>query len=359
MSEKLNGIAFNKSLMPPDYGTPVESPDHTTIFEYHGLEPPSTSDIYAATRIQRRYLPKTPLEFSESLSSELDAEVYLKREDTLPTGSFKPRGFFTLLTSLSDQFREKGLITASMGSHGLATAYAAREFGIEGTVAVPETLENPGKLAGLERLGAKVEQSGVDFDEACRWAEQKAAEEGYRFIHPGNEPDLIAGRGTAGLEVMEQLPETDIVINPVGGGSSAAAYCLTVGELLGADVIGVQAEGADSVFRAWKGGELEVQDSAETFAEGLSTQTPFWLPLQILREHLDEMVLVPDDQLREGIYDLLDNDSILAEGAAAAGVAAARQLGDELVGKTVVIPVTGRNLSTEKLRDILTDEALR
>lgn len=345
--------------MPPDYGTPVESPDHTTVFDYHGLEPPSTADVYAANQILRRYLPETPLEYSESLSEEVDADVYLKREDTLPTGSFKPRGFFTLLTNLSEQFREKGLITASMGSHALATAYAAREFGIEAIVALPETLENPGKLANLRRMGVRVEQHGADFDEACRWAEQQAADEGYRFIHPGNEPDIIAGRGTAGLEVMEELPETDVVINPVGGGSSAAAYCLTVGKLLGADVVGVQAEGADAVTRAWNGGELEVQDSADTFADGLSTQTPFWLPLQVLREHLDEMVLVDDDELRQGIYDLLADDSILAEGAAAAGVAAARQLGDELAGKTVVIPITGRNLSTEKLRDILADDTLR
>ncbi|WP_458190837.1 threonine ammonia-lyase [Haladaptatus sp. NG-WS-4] len=334
---------------------PVESPDKTTIFSYHDLTPPTTQDIYAAQRIVRQYLPRTPLVRSESLSAELDADVYLKREDTLPTHSFKIRGFYNLIADLEPEFREKGLITASMGNHGQGMATAAREFDVPAIIAVPATLENPTKINSMERLGATVIKHGQDFDDAREYAEQQAAEEGYRYVHSGNEPHLIAGRASAGLEVMEDCPEVNVLINPVGGGSSASAYALTVGMLLGADVIGVQATGADAVYRAWSEGTIELQAQADTFAEGIKTRTPFALPLQIMQEHLTEMMIVEDDDLRAAIQRLLIDDAILAEGAAAAGVAAALQMGDELAGKTVVLPITGSNLSTEKLQDMLAD----
>ncbi|WP_458210099.1 threonine ammonia-lyase [Haladaptatus sp. NG-SE-30] len=338
----------------PSY-EPVESPDKTTIFSYHDLTPPTTREIFEAQRIVRQYLPRTPLVRSESLSAELDAAVYLKREDTLPTRSFKIRGFYNLVADLDSEFRQKGLITSSMGNHGQGMATAAREFDIPAVIVVPATLENPTKINSMERLGATVIQHGQDFDEAREYAEQQAAEEGYRYVHAGNEPHLIAGRASAGLEVMEDCPKVDAVINPIGGGSSAAAYALTVGKLLGADVIGVQAAGADAVYRAWDEGIIELQSQADTFAEGIKTRTPFALPLDILQEHLTDMVLVEDDDLRAAIQRLLVDDAVLAEGAAAAGVAAALQLGEELAGKTVVLPITGSNLSADRLQDILVD----
>ena len=334
---------------------PVDSPDETTVFGYHDLDPPTTKAIFTARRTVREYLPRTPLVRSEGLSDALDADVLLKREDTLPTGSFKPRGFFTLLSDLDPAFEDKGLITASMGNHGQAMAYAAREYGIPATIVVPETLENPGKIGAMERMGATVEKHGADYDEAREWAEQAATEEPYRYVHGGNEAPLIAGRASAGLEVMEDRPDVDVLINPVGGGSSTAAYCLSVGNLLGARVVGVQATGADAVYQAWTEGETTVLDRAETMAEGLATRTAFALPLTILRAHLDEFVRVSDDQIEAAIYRLLDEDAILAEGAGASGVAAALDLGEELAGKTVVVTISGRNLATEKLRGILAD----
>lgn len=333
----------------------VESPDKTTIFSYHDLTPPTTRDIYEARKIVRQYIPSTPLVRSESLSTALDADVYLKREDTLPTSSFKIRGFYNLVNDLDEEFHEPGLITSSMGNHGQGMATAAREFDIPAVIVVPETLKNPTKTNNMERLGATVIAHGRDVDEAREYAEQQAAEDGYRYVHGGNEPHLIAGRASAGLEVMVDCPDVDVLINPVGGGSSAAAYALTVGKLLGADVIGVQASGADAVYRAWKDGIVEMQENAETFAEGIKTRTPFALPLEIMQEHLSEMVLVEDDDLRAAIRRLLADDSVLVEGAAASSVAAALQLGDELAGKTVVLPISGSNLSMAKLREIVTD----
>ena len=336
---------------------PVDSPDETTVFPYHDLTPPTTRDVYEAREVVERYVPRTPLVRSESLSAELDADVYLKREDVLPTRSFKIRGFYNLVADLDGEFRDPGLITSSMGNHGQGMATAAREFGVPATVVVPETLENAAKVDNMERLGATVVERGRDVDEAREYAERRAAEEGYRYVHGGNEPHLIAGRASAGLEVMEDRPETDVLVNPVGGGSSAAAYCLTVGRLLGADVVGVQASGADAVYRAWSEGVIETQESADTFAEGIKTRTPFALPLEIMRDHLSEMVRVEDDDLGDAIHRLLTDDSVLVEGAAAASVAGALKLGDELAGKTVVLPISGGNLSMDKLRGILDSRA--
>lgn len=335
---------------------PVESPDKTAIFAYHNLTPPTTQEIYEAQKIVRQYIPRTPLVRSENLSAELNAEVYLKREDTLPTGSFKIRGFYNLVADLDQEFREKGLITSSMGNHGQGMAIAAREFDIPAVIVVPDTLENPIKINSMKQLGATVVTHGQDVDEAREYAEQQAAEKGYRYVHGGNEPHLIAGRASAGLEVMEDCPEVDVVINPVGGGSSTAAYTLTVGNILGADVIGVQAAGADAVYRAWKEGVIEFQEHADTFAEGIKTRTPFALPLEIMQDHLAEMVLVEDDDLQAAIRRLLTSDAVLAEGAAAASVAAALQLGDDLAKKTVVLPISGSNLSIAKLQEILADQ---
>jgi threonine dehydratase len=332
---------------------PVDSPDETTIFPYHDLTPPTIEDVYDARRTSYRYLPRTPLVRSEALSAELDAHVYLKREDVLPTGSFKIRGFYRLVAGLDREFRETGLVTSSMGNHGQGMATAAREFDVPARIVVPETLENRTKVDNMERLGATVRRRGRDVDEAREHAEELAAREGYRYVHGGNEPDLVAGRAVAGLEVIEDCPAVDVLLNPVGGGSSAAAYALTVGNLLGADVVGVQAAGADAVYRAWKDGTIELQERADTFAEGVKTRTPFALPLDIMREHLADMVLVEDAEIEAAIRWLIENEALLVEGAAATSVAAALGAGDRLAGKTVVIPVSGRNLSIGKLRELL------
>lgn len=332
---------------------PVDSPDETTIFDYHDLTSPTIRDVYRARRLVERHLPRTPTVRSENLSEALDADVLLKREDTLPTRSFKIRGFYNLVANLDQQFRERGLLTASMGNHGQGMATAAREFSLPATVVVPTTLENPAKIGNMERLGASVIKHGEDFDASREYAEELAAEEGYRYVHGGNEPDLIAGRGSAGLEVVEDVPDVDVLINPVGGGSSAAAYSLTVGGVLGAEVVGVQAAGADSVYQAYHEGSIELQESADTFAEGLKTRTPFWLPLQILREHLADLMVVSDDEIQDAVYRLLTEDSVLAEGAGAASTAAALKLGEELADQTVVLVISGGNLSIDRLETIL------
>jgi len=331
---------------------PVDSPDETTVFPYHDLTPPTTADVYSARPVVERYLPRTPLVRCEWLSAELDADVYLKREDTLPTGAFKVRGGITLVSDLDAAFRDRGLIAASTGNHGQSVAYAGREFDIPVVICVPEDA-NPGKVRAMEQLGARIEHHGETFDEAREHAEALAAAEGYRYVHSANEPALVAGVGTAGLEVVEEFPEIDVFFSPVGGGSSAAGYCLTVGELTDADVIGVQSAGAPAMHRAWSEGTLAAHDRMETTAEGLATSVPFALTTRLLRERLDEFLLVEDSALWDGVERMLAEDHVLMEAACATGVAAALERREQLAGKTVAFPVSGRNLSLDKLRSVL------
>jgi threonine dehydratase len=333
---------------------PAESPDETTVFPYHDLTAPTTADVYRARDVVSEHLHGTPLVRSEWLSSEHDADVYLKREDTLPTGAFKIRGGVTLVSDLDPEFHDPGLVAASTGNHGQSVAHAGRTFGVPVTICVPEDA-NPGKVRSMERLDARVVGHGDTFDDAREHAEALAAEEGYRYVHSGNEPALVAGVGTAGLEVLEELPDVDVVLCPISGGSGAAGYCLTVGSVADADVIGVQSAAAPAMHRAWAEDTLEPHDRVETTAEGLATSVPFALTTELLRAELDDFRLVDDDALGGCVRRLLREEGILMEAACAASVAAALDAREELAGRTVVIPVPGRNLAADKLRSILAD----
>jgi len=334
---------------------PVESPDETTVFPYHDLEAPSVADVYAARQVVSRHLPRTPLVRSDPLSAALSADVYLKREDTLPTGAFKVRGGVNLAAGLDEAFRETGLIAASTGNHGQSVAYAGDAIDVPVVIAVPDDA-NPDKVAAMERLGARVEHRGATFDDAREWAERQAAEAGYRYVHSANEPALIAGVGTAGLEVMEDLPEVDYLFCPVGGGTSAAAYCLTVGDLAEADVVAVQSEAAPAMHRAWAEDTLEPHERMETFAEGMASSVPFALTTGILREKLADFLLVSDDELRDGVATMLAEEHVVMEGACAASLAGARAMADEIAGSTVVLQVSGRNIDLASLQEILASQ---
>jgi threonine dehydratase len=331
---------------------PVESPDETTIFPYHDLTSPTIRDVYAARDVVSRYLPRTPLVRSDALSAELGAEVYLKREETLPTGAFKVRGGVNLVSQLDDEFRETGLIAASTGNHGQSVAYAGEQFDVPVHIAVPEDA-NPDKVAAMERYGATVHLRGDTFDDAREWAEQRATEEGYRYVHSANESALVAGIGTAGIEILEDLPDVEYLFVPIGGGSSASAYGMTVGGLTDAQVIGVQSASAPAMHRAWAEDTLEPSDRMDTFAEGLATSVPFALTTRMLREYLADFLLVEDEALREGVVSMFEDEHIVMEGACAAALAGARAMADEIAGSTVVLQVSGRNIDRESLMELL------
>jgi len=333
---------------------PVESPDETTVFPYHDLTPPTTADVVRARQVVSRYLPETPLVRSEHLSAVLDADVYLKREDTLPTGAFKVRGGINLVASLDPEFAERGLLTASSGNHGQSIAWAGREFDVPVTIGVPEGA-NAGKVAAMEQLGAEVREHGADYDAAREHIESLAVETGKRYVHSGNEPKLLAGVGTAGLEIVDELPDVDRLYCPVGGGTAAVGYCLTLGALTDADVVGVQSAAAPAMHRAYHEDTLAPHDRMETNAEGVATRVPFALTMGVLRDCLADFRLVEEAAIDAAVARMFDEERIVMEGACGTGVAAALEAGDDIAGETVVIPVSGRNIDREKLAAVLAD----
>lgn len=318
---------------------------------------PTIHDVYEARRAIAPHLPRTPLVPAPALDRVLDARVYVKCENTLPTGAFKVRGGINLMSRLSPDERRRGVITASTGNHGQSIAYAARMFGVRAIIGAPRE-SNPLKVAAMRALGAEVVLQGRDFDEAREWVEQTARAEGYRYVHSANEPLLIAGVGTISLEVIEELPDVDVIVVPVGAGSGACGHCIAA-KAVHPDVrvIGVQAEGATPVYRSLREGGMVHLDRMETFAEGIATRVPFALPMTILRRHLDDIVLVSDEEMKVAILMLAESVRQTAEGAGAASTAAALHLRDRLRGKTVVLILSGGNIPLGALAEIYADRA--
>ena len=275
----------------------------------------------------------------------------MKHENHQPVGAFKVRGGVNLVSQLGEEERRRGLIAASTGNHGQSVAFAARLFGVTARICVPEDA-NPVKLAAMRALGAELIEHGRDFDAAREHCEQLAGEHGYRYVHSGNEPLLIAGVGTEALEIIEDRPDVDAIIVPIGGGSGAAGACIVAkGIRPGIEVIGVQSEAAPAAFRSWQARALLDGENA-TFAEGLATRVPFELPQQILWEHLDDFVLVTEDEIRSANRLMIEHTRNLVEPAGAAPLAAALKLRDRLDGKRVALVLSGGNISPAQLTSL-------
>ena len=313
---------------------------------------PTLADVQEARRRIAPHLQPTPLYPNGALSELVGTEVFVKHENHLPIGAFKVRGGVNLVSQLSEDERRSGVVTASTGNHGQSIAFAAGRFGVRAIVCVPEGA-NPVKLASMERLGAELVVHGRDFDEAREHCEALAREHGYRYIHSGNEPHLIAGVGTATLELLETEPDIDVVIVPVGGGSGAAGACIAGKSTRpGLEVIGVQSSAAPAAYRSWKAREL-LDDRMETRAEGLATRVAFELPQRIMWEHLDDFVLVDEDELDKAVLLMIEGTRNLVEPAGAAPLAAALRLRERLAGKKVALILSGGNISPDQLRAIL------
>jgi threonine dehydratase len=262
------------------------------------------------------------------------------------------RGGINLASQLSPAERERGVIASSTGNHGQSVGLGARLFGVKATICVPQNA-NPVKVAAMRDLGAEVILHGSDFDEAREHAERLANEHGFRYIHSGNEPLLIAGVATATLELLEDEPRIDTIIVPVGGGSGAAGAAIVAKTLdPSIRVIGVQSEAAPAAFRSWRERAL-VEDEMRTFAEGLATRVAFELPQRIMWELLDDFVLVSDDEIRAAQRAMIESTRNLIEAAGASPFAAALRLRDTLAGKRVALIASGGNASPEQLRELL------
>ncbi len=317
------------------------------------LTPPTFQDVMLARRRIAPHLRPTPVYQSPLLDDSFGFEASIKCENVQPTGAFKVRGGINLLSVLPESLKRRGVITASSGNHGQSIAYAGRAFGTRVIVHVPENT-NPLKIRTMEVLGAEVVAKGRDYDEGREMAEERADSEGYYYIHNANEPYLIAGVATAALELLEIVPDLEVLLVPIGGGSGACGGGL-VAKTINPDIrlVGVQAEGADAVYRSWRDGTLQETPEVRTFAEGLATRVAFELPFKMLRQLLDDFILVSDDEMRAAIRFLLETTHMVSEGAGAATTAAALKLGEALRGRRVGLILSGGNMNLDRLRTAL------
>ncbi len=322
------------------------SPSSTTFIA------PTFHDVLLAQRRLKPYLARTPLHRYPAIDELIGTQVFIKHENYQPVGAFKIRGGINLISQLSIEERERGVIAASTGNHGQSVAYAARLFAVSARIVVPEQA-NPGKVAAMQGMGAEVIFHGANFDEARQHCEALAQEHGYRYIHSGNEPLLIAGVGTETLEMLEDEPELEVIIVPIGGGSGAAGTCLAAKAIdPRIRVLGVQAEASPAAYETWRQ-RVFVTAPNQTFAEGLATGSAFELPQAILWEKLDDFLLVTDEEIIQAMLWMIECAHTLAEAAGASALAAAYRLRPELRGKKVGIVCSGGNTSLEHLRRAL------
>ena len=313
--------------------------------------------MYKARKIVSRYLSRTPLIYSKKLSKLLGFNVYLKLENLQPIRAFKVRGGVYFVHVKRDEVLKKGLITASTGNHALSIAYAGSLIGTRVVIVMPFGISKT-KIEALKDLGAEIIFHGNVFEEAREYAEKLAKEWNMFYVHAVNEPLLYPGVATMHLENIEDLPDVDVIINPIGGGSSASGAVIVAKSVdPSIKVIGVQAEGAQSFYLSWKTGKLISTGRADTIAEGLATARAYEYPFMILKDRIDDIVLVSDEEMKKAIKLLLELEGQVAEPAGAAALAAAIKLRDKLQGKKVIVMVTGGNIDPKLLREIELMEA--
>ena len=319
--------------------------------------PVSYQDVLDAVPRVHGVLRPTPLFEWPGLGRLFGGRFLAKHENHQPVGAFKVRGGVNLAATLSDNERESGLLGCSTGNHGQSLAMAAKLAGITCTIVVPKG-NNPGKNAAMRRLGATVIEHGADYDQARSYIERELAEDPARYVHSANEPALIAGVGTMGFEIFEDCPDPDVILVPIGLGSGVCGTGIVArARRPQTRVIGVQADGASAVSDTWHSGEWTTRETADTWAEGMATRVPAEMTLEIMREVVDDVLLVSDDDLRRACRTYLDQTHNLVEGAGAASLAAAVVHRDRFQGQTVVGIVSGGNLDPDELPTILASEA--
>ncbi len=312
----------------------------------------SLSDISRATARIHGYAYRTPTYKSYSEDS-----AWLKLECFQPTRSFKIRGAANKILSLPEDRLGKGVMTASSGNHGLAVAYVANKLGIDATIVLPENVV-PEKLAWIKALGAKVVLFGKQQDERQRKANEIQQSEGYEFIQPFNDLEIITGQGTCGLELIEDVPDVENIFVPIGGGGLISGVSLAAklerpsGRV---KVIGVQPEGSPSMFESFQKHEIATIKESKTIADGLSVRRPGDITFEFVKRYVDRIVLVSDEEILDTTRQLIKQEHVLAEPSGAAAFAGLMKSKKENVSeraqKSVAI-VSGGNISAEVLRKI-------
>ena len=311
------------------------------------------TDVERTREMLWQYLPVSRLIPAPSLVKDTGAKVFLKLEGELPTGSFKPRGALAALVPKQERDALSGVVTASTGNHGAAVAYAARLLGIPATVFLPEN-PNPAKRSRIAAEGATIIEAGFDLAETIDQAIAYAGERNLYFLHDGRDPAMTPGPGTLACEILEQAPETDVIYVPVGDTTLIRGVAFAAKHLkCGIRIVGVQAERAPAYYLSWKEGRPVTTDTCDTIADGLATRLTFADNVAAVRELVDDMTLVSEEQMLDAVRRLILDEHVVAEPAGAAATAALLQSGGAHRGQNVVLLVTGSNIDPAHLRRAL------
>ncbi len=295
------------------------------------------------------YVQRTNLIHYSELSRLIGCDAYVKHENHMPTGSFKIRGAINFFHTIPKENTANGVLVSTRGNHGLAMAWAARIFDVPCTVVVPEN-NNPEINRTIESFGSELIVRGKDFYEAQFYCDELVAAAGYYYVEQGNEPEMLNGIGTMGLEIFEDLSDVDVIICPIGGGAGCASILKVARAINPAvEIIGVQAEKAAAFHQSLKQGDWVVIDHADTIADGLAARSVFQLPWVIMKDLMKEVVLLSEDEILKGICLALSTTHNLAEAAGAASLMAAMKMKDRLAGKKVVMIMSGGNLDRAHL----------
>ncbi|PHQ38339.1 threonine ammonia-lyase [Halorubrum persicum] len=314
----------------------------------------SLSDVRDARERVDEVARHTPLERSRSFSEMSGADLHLKLENFQRTGAFKIRGAMNRIATLSDAEREAGVVTASAGNHAQGVALAADRAGVDATVVMPK-FAPVSKVKATRGYGASVRLEGVDYDEAQAYAHELEREESRTYVHAFDDPVVMAGQGTLGLEIVDDCPELDTVVVPIGGGGLISGVAVAIKEQLpDVRVVGVQAEGAASAGESLKTGEVHEIDSVDTIADGIATRSIGEQTLDVMTEYVDEVVTVDDREIALALTLLLERAKTLVEGAGAVALAAVLSEAFEYEeDETIVAALCGGNIDLNRLGTVI------
>ncbi|MBQ9517117.1 MAG: threonine ammonia-lyase [Eubacterium sp.] len=308
--------------------------------------------VYKASRVLGDVIRETDMIAAPKLNPA--ANVYLKTENLQVTGSFKIRGSYFKISQLSDEEKKRGVIACSAGNHAQGVALAATKNGIKSLICLPDGAPIS-KVEATKKYGAEICMVKGVYDDAYKKALELRDEKGYSFIHPFNDPDVIAGQGTIGLEILNQLPDADVVVVPVGGGGLIAGVAYTIKQLKPTcKVYGVQAYGAPSMQESLECDEIKTLSGVNTIADGIAVKTPGDLTYELCKEYVDGVVTVTDDEIALAILTLLEQQKLIAEGAGAVPVAAVMNGKiPNIDGKNVCCLVSGGNIDVTILSRVI------
>jgi len=314
----------------------------------------SLSAIQEATDRVSAVARKTPLEYSHTFSEQTGADVHLKLENFQRTGSFKIRGAINRIATLTESEQDAGVVTASAGNHAQGVALAATRAGVDATIVMPEHAPIS-KVKATQRYGGRVVLHGTDYNDAQARAHEIEERENRTYVHAFDDEAVMAGQGTIGLEILDQLPEVETVIVPIGGGGLIAGISTAIKtQRPDVRIVGVQAEGAASIAQSLQKGEIHTRDSVDTVADGIATRSVGQRPFEVIQKQVDEVVTVSDEEIALALTLLLERSKTLVEGAGAVALSALLEERFEYREDEVIVPaLCGGNIDMNVLTTVI------